>query len=82
MMKLKNKVSNYEVIDDFIPDYTNDHIFKVLSGRSFPWYISEKVVDDGDEYWNSQYYHMLYSCLLYTSPSPRDRQKSRMPSSA
>ena len=25
---------------------------------------------------------MLYRCLLYTSPSPRDRQKSRMPSSA
>ena len=25
---------------------------------------------------------MLGSCLLYTSPSPRDRQKSRMPSSA
>ena len=24
----------------------------------------------------------LVSCLLYTSPSPRDRQKSRMPSSA
>ena len=23
-----------------------------------------------------------YNCLLYTSPSPRDRQKSRMPSSA
>ena len=23
-----------------------------------------------------------WSCLLYTSPSPRDRQKSRMPSSA
>ena len=26
--------------------------------------------------------HLLYTCLLYTSPSPRDRQKSRMPSSA
>src|SRR5665213_3067223 len=26
--------------------------------------------------------HTLVSCLLYTSPSPRDRQKSRMPSSA
>ena len=25
---------------------------------------------------------ILGSCLLYTSPSPRDRQKSRMPSSA
>ena len=25
---------------------------------------------------------MFGICLLYTSPSPRDRQKSRMPSSA
>ena len=25
---------------------------------------------------------LLNVCLLYTSPSPRDRQKSRMPSSA
>ena len=33
----------------------------------------------------SQFYElpMLRNpCLLYTSPSPRDRQKSRMPSSA
>ena len=27
-------------------------------------------------------YERLFACLLYTSPSPRDRQKSRMPSSA
>ena len=25
---------------------------------------------------------VLYTCLLYTSPSPRDRTRSRMPSSA
>ena len=25
---------------------------------------------------------LFHRCLLYTSPSPRDRQKSRMPSSA
>ena len=25
---------------------------------------------------------IIQTCLLYTSPSPRDRQKSRMPSSA
>ena len=25
---------------------------------------------------------ILYPCLLYTSPSPRDRTRSRMPSSA
>ena len=30
-----------------------------------------------------QFNHMISkTCLLYTSPSPRDRQKSRMPSSA
>jgi hypothetical protein len=28
------------------------------------------------------YVTSVYGCLLYTSPSPRDRQKSRMPSSA
>jgi len=25
---------------------------------------------------------VIYACLLYTSPSPRDRTRSRMPSSA
>ena len=30
----------------------------------------------------SDLYAQNNSCLLYTSPSPRDRQKSRMPSSA
>ena len=28
------------------------------------------------------FYCSTVTCLLYTSPSPRDRQKSRMPSSA
>ena len=27
-------------------------------------------------------YAQLYNCLLYTSPSPRDKRQSRMPSSA
>ena len=30
----------------------------------------------------SQFHSWFDDCLLYTSPSPRDRQKSRMPSSA
>ena len=29
-----------------------------------------------------EYADEAMTCLLYTSPSPRDRQKSRMPSSA
>ena len=31
---------------------------------------------------NMHQFKPSYNCLLYTSPSPRDRQKSRMPSSA
>ena len=31
---------------------------------------------------NIRRYAWSHTCLLYTSPSPRDRQKSRMPSSA
>ena len=31
---------------------------------------------------NLDTFGVYYICLLYTSPSPRDRQKSRMPSSA
>ena len=36
------------------------------------------------ETWNKTFFMTDLSnvCLLYTSPSPRDRQKSRMPSSA
>ena len=30
----------------------------------------------------SQDFMMIYTCLLYTSPSPRDVEESRMPSSA
>ena len=32
--------------------------------------------------WLDHLWDTRYDCLLYTSPSPRDRQKSRMPSSA
>ena len=36
-----------------------------------------------EEILRTQTEHFLeLTCLLYTSPSPRDRQKSRMPSSA
>ena len=31
---------------------------------------------------NKDFIDEFYNCLLYTSPSPRDRTRSRMPSSA
>ena len=36
----------------------------------------------GETHIDSLDFEESYHCLLYTSPSPRDRQKSRMPSSA
>ena len=46
---------------------------------------SYKNIDDdgvGSEMAAAKMLNVYYDCLLYTSPSPRDRQKSRMPSSA
>ena len=45
------------------------------------------AIDTLNDYRNRYYknitiYEQYENCLLYTSPSPRDRQKSRMPSSA
>ena len=60
---------------ELLADYIND-IDDCVAGRIL------KFADD------TKIYHTVYSeedvraCLLYTSPSPRDRQKSRMPSSA
>ena len=41
----------------------------------------EELVSDGHDQLNEGH-PGLDVCLLYTSPSPRDRQKARMPSSA
>ena len=40
------------------------------------------LLDLDDEYLASVFSGNLLPCLLYTSPSPRDRTRSRMPSSA
>ena len=49
--------------------YPYNHVFESESGHIF------EIDDTLDN-------ERLFTCLLYTSPSPRDRQKSRMPSSA
>ena len=51
------------------------------SGRgaeAFPYTLRWDWADDLLEWFD----FYLRDCLLYTSPSPRDREKSRMPSSA
>ena len=46
------------------------------------WYSSTWYVVRVSEVYDLFQLLCVLSCLLYTSPSPRDRQKSRMPSSA
>ena len=41
--------------------------------------VHSELTDAGFQLWD---FDQDSICLLYTSPSPRDRQKSRMPSSA
>ena len=47
-----------------------DRVLDAVRGGVFDLVVSEADLSTMD------------TCLLYTSPSPRDRQKSRMPSSA
>ena len=47
-----------------------------LAGWNGP-YIKKRTLPKDP--WGNEY---RYACLLYTSPSPRDRTRSRMPSSA
>ena len=57
-----------------MPKHTNVVRFKVKAGKQAEF---EEMFKSADK-WDG----MLMHCLLYTSPSPRDRTRSRMPSSA
>ena len=52
--------------------------FIVSGRRTYIDALIKPFIKKGSQFYGSGYYF----CLLYTSPSPRDRQKSRMPSSA
>ena len=54
------------------------HAIGIMSGTSLDGIDVSYVSSDG----KSRFNHNCSSCLLYTSPSPRDRTRSRMPSSA
>ena len=57
--------------------FANELMFAV-KGHLIPEEYNKSDIDKMEQ----QYMKRLWGCLLYTSPSPRDRQKSRMPSSA
>mgnify|MGYP000597415002 CR=1 FL=1 len=51
-----------------------------MKGSDYKFTIIKSL--DANAVQNQNQTSTCWSCLLYTSPSPRDRQKSRMPSSA
>ena len=53
------------------------HELELVEGRAKPARIAESLAVA-----RPSVTKMLQSCLLYTSPSPRDKRQSRMPSSA
>ena len=61
---------------------------KITKGEMPPLKGEKKTVANlqFDMLYDSPYHYtsdeVLFSCLLYTSPSPRDKRQSRMPSSA
>ena len=68
------------------PNSRNLYYTRLKDGRIKTAATKELLVQKLDKMWilpNKQNKDsMSIGCLLYTSPSPRDRQKSRMPSSA
>ena len=65
----KDPTANYR--SRYSQDYANEYMALLNS----IWDETHAMLKDGG-------YFAVNVCLLYTSPSPRDRQKSRMPSSA
>ena len=53
-----------------------------IVGTLHPKIEAEPVYNYNTTYKDGKVVTFHHTCLLYTSPSPRDRQKSRMPSSA
>ena len=55
---------------------------EVLQRRVQEYSHIMQIMGEGDIELRKEFLHALFACLLYTSPSPRDRTRSRMPSSA
>ena len=61
----------------------NKYIKKMYSNIALSVGIKKEDFENLDKVLKEfSFFKFICICLLYTSPSPRDRQKSRMPSSA
>ena len=89
---------NLPIMREHIPDGTIDLVYldpPFNSARDYHVLFKQAKKDENQAQitaftdtwlWSKRRYDEFFdderNCLLYTSPSPRDRQRSRMPSSA
>ena len=83
---LSQSVNDYVVTKNIIPSVQNVVInntvvpFDVLNTQFV--FKDNKMDMTANVAYYTKYSSEVYTCLLYTSPSPRDKRQSRMPSSA
>ena len=65
---------------DVSMDKNKSDLLRLLDDGAEVFYCDHHFAGDIPEH--EKLTSIINTCLLYTSPSPRDRQKSRMPSSA
>ena len=81
---LDNSEGKDHTVDEAIDEICNNHpenideivIVSNNQNSGYPGAVNQIIRD------NTDCAHWLVTCLLYTSPSPRDLSTSRMPSSA
>ena len=78
------RLREYLILDDlhlYHPPTPAGSFSRYMTKGAHPLRLSERLAEWFDTFDRDQI-KVIILCLLYTSPSPRDRQKSRMPSSA
>ena len=75
--QMRNSVFHYLTINNNIPSFKSNELPLLPDDSLGPY---KKTLEHGT--FIKIYDYQMSTCLLYTSPSPRDRTRSRMPSSA
>ena len=86
--RIKDLLSNFSNQEEDVEDQKISSLDKACSALLIEVAYADKIFDESEIISLKESLKETYDiddiiiCLLYTSPSPRDRQKARMPSSA
>ena len=80
--KMMSDPSSMAIISEKIGSPSLDRMRKELVAKGAKWFTYSGVNNDNTMAGCKAAFGKPYNCLLYTSPSPRDKRQSRMPSSA